>query len=249
MTCLLQPFRKQNRRSRFILKSSRAFTLVELLVVVAILGLLAALLTPAIQKALASGKTGKATGNLRQIGVLLNTYAPENNNCLPALIRWDNQDGTWWQRVVSESAGLTVKPWEPNMDRRLVEAFYDPALTKGAHPYGDFGGNQAIMKDYNPWVPGSEANAKGTSLGAIGPLSKKVIVASAEIPSGVPCKGSWFFQSEWVSQGNAVTDAKPSARHGGKALCLFADGHIEALDTENMSSADRRKYFLLPQDE
>lgn len=217
--------------------------------VVAIIGLLAALAVPVTQKAIASGRTGKATGNLRQIGLLLNTYASENNNHLPALIRWDDQDGTWWQRVISESAGLAVKPWRPNLDPRLVETFYDPILTKGNHPYGDFGGNQAIMKDYNPWVPGSEANAKGTSLGAIGSLSKKIVVASAEIPSGIPCKGSWYFQSDWISQGSAFSGAKPSARHGGKTLCLFADGHIEALDTQNMSSADRKKYFLLPQDE
>jgi prepilin-type processing-associated H-X9-DG protein len=135
------------------------------------------------------------------------------------------------------------------LERRLVDCFYDPALVKGSHPYGDFGGNQAIIKDYNPWVPGSDVNAKGISLGAIGLLSKKVVVASAEIPSGVPCKGSWYFQSEWISQGSSFGGAKPSARHGGKALCLFADGHVEALDTQNMSSADRRKYFLLPQDE
>ncbi|NBS79917.1 prepilin-type N-terminal cleavage/methylation domain-containing protein, partial [bacterium] len=45
-----------------------SFTLVELLVVVAIIGLLAGLLIPVTQKAIASGKTGKATGNLRQIG-------------------------------------------------------------------------------------------------------------------------------------------------------------------------------------
>jgi len=225
-----------------------SFTLVELLVVVAIIGLLAGLLIPVTQKAIASGKTGKATGNLRQIGVLLNSYAAENNNCLPILIRWGNEDNTWWQRVLSESAGLPVKPPQ-GLERRLVDIFYDPALTKGTHPYGDFGGNQAIIRDYNPFVPGGGANERGTSLGAIGPLSKKVTVASAEIPAGVPCKGSWYINSGWVSQGRAFSDAKPSARHGGKALCLFADGHIEALDTENMSSTDRKKYFVLPQDE
>jgi prepilin-type N-terminal cleavage/methylation domain-containing protein/prepilin-type processing-associated H-X9-DG protein len=229
-------------------KEVPSFTLVELLVVVAIIGLLAGLLIPVITKAIASGKTGKATGNLRQIGVLLNTYAPENNNCLPVLIKWNDADGTWWQRVLSESAGLAVKT-PKGLERRLVDIFYDPALTKGTHPYGDFGGNQAIMKDYNPWVLGSEAYTKGTSLSAIGSLSKKIVVASAEIPSGVPCKGTWYFQSEWVSQGNAFNQTKPSARHGGKALCLFADGHIEALDTQNMTSTDRKKYFALPQDE
>ena len=237
------------KRFRVVLGKPSSFTLVELLVVVSIIGLLAALAVPATQKAFASGRTGKATGNLRQIGVLLNTYASENNNFLPPLIRWNDIDGTWWQRVLSDSAGLPVKPWMPNLGKRLVEAFYDPILIKGSHPYGDFGGNQAIIKDYNPWVPGSDVNAKGISLGAIGLLSKKVVVASAEIPSGVPCKGSWIFQSEWISQGSSFSGAKPSARHGGKALCLFADGHVEALDTQNMSSADRRKYFLLPQDE
>ena len=237
------------KRFRVVLGKPSSFTLVELLVVVSIIGLLAALAVPATQKAFASGRTGKATGNLRQIGVLLNTYASENNNFLPPLIRWNDIDGTWWQRVLSDSAGLPVKPEMPNLGKRLVEAFYDPILIKGSHPYGDFGGNQAIIQDYNPWVPGSDVNAKGISLGAIGLLSKKVVVASAEIPSGVPCKGSWYFQSEWISQGSSFGGAKPSARHGGKALCLFADGHVEALDTQNMSSADRRKYFLLPQDE
>ena len=36
---------------------------------------------------------------------------------------------------------------------------------------------------------------------------------------------------------------KPEPRHGGKTLCLFADGHTELLDTDNMTSEERRKYF------
>jgi hypothetical protein len=30
---------------------------------------------------------------------------------------------------------------------------------------------------------------------------------------------------------------------GGNTLCLFADGHTELLDTDNMTSEERRKYF------
>jgi prepilin-type N-terminal cleavage/methylation domain-containing protein/prepilin-type processing-associated H-X9-DG protein len=218
------------------------FSLIELLVVIAIIAILAALAFPLTKRMIEAGHTGKATANLRQIGALLASYAADNNNCLPVLIRWDNMDNTWWQRVVSEHAGFTVKP-PKGLDPRLPDIFYDPAVGKGSHPYGDFGGNQAIMPDYNPWVTGGIGpNARGTSLSSIGPLSKKVIVASAEIPSGVPCKGSWYINKDWITSGGA-TGATPANRHGGKALCLFADGHTEALDTENMSASDRRKYF------
>ena len=218
------------------------FTLIELLVVIAIIAILAAVAFPLASRMLAAGHTGKATANLRQIGALIASYTADNNGRLPVLVGWGNYDETWWQRVVSESAGLPVKPGK-NLERRLVDCFYDPALGKGSHPYGDFGGNQAIMADYNPWDPASAANATGARLASIGAPSKKVLVASAKIPSGVPCKGSWYFQGrQWATAGTA--EAMPDARHGGKALCLFADGHTEALDVANMSAADRRKYFL-----
>jgi len=222
--------------------TARGFTLIELLVVIAIIAILAALAFPLGSRMIAEGHKGKATSNLRQIGALMASYAADNNNCLPVLIRWGNEDATWLQRVLSESAGLPIKPAK-DLERRLADIFYDPALGKDSHPYGDFGGNQAIISDYNPWLPGSNANARGTPLSSIGTPSKKVLMASAKIPSGVPCKGSWYFQGkEWAASGTA--EAMPDARHGGKALCLFVDGHTEALDTTKMSASERRAYFL-----
>jgi prepilin-type N-terminal cleavage/methylation domain-containing protein/prepilin-type processing-associated H-X9-DG protein len=230
--------------SRKTSKSLRAFTLIELFVVLAIIAVLAALIVPAARKALESGQRATCLGNMRGLAAGLLSYTADNNNCLPVLIHWDNYDKTWWQRVLSESAGLPVNDQpRTNLERRLVDCFYDPALGKGTHPYGDFGGNQAIMVDYNPWDPASAANKTGPRLASIGTPSKKVLVASAKIPSGVPCKGSWYFQGrEWAAAGTA--EAMPDARHGGKALCLFADGHTEALDVIKMDSAERRKYFL-----
>ena len=232
-------------RARPAVKGNRrgGFTLIELLVVITIIAILAALAFPLANRMIASGHTGKATGNLRQIGALIASYTADNNNRLPVLVHWDNYDKTWWQRVLSESAGLPVKDPGKDLERRLVDCFYDPALGKGSHPYGDFGGNQAIMADYNPWDPASAGNKTGPRLASIGTPSKKVLVASAKIPSGVPCKGSWYFQGrQWAAAGQA--EAMPDARHGGKALCLFADGHTEALDTVKMLPDERRAYFL-----
>ena len=54
--------------------SRHAFTLVELLVVVAIVGLLLSLLLPAVQAARESGRTTSCKNNLRQIGIGLQAY-------------------------------------------------------------------------------------------------------------------------------------------------------------------------------
>jgi prepilin-type N-terminal cleavage/methylation domain-containing protein/prepilin-type processing-associated H-X9-DG protein len=66
-----------------IFNQSRAFTLVELLVVISIIGLLAGLAVPAVTRGLASAKSGGCLSNLRQIGIATLAYASENQMKLP----------------------------------------------------------------------------------------------------------------------------------------------------------------------
>jgi prepilin-type N-terminal cleavage/methylation domain-containing protein len=81
------------------------FTLVELLVVVAIIALLLAILTPALQGARDVAKSTVCLSGFRQIGMATIMYSDENRNVLPVfcpdvaiwkrLLGLDNTDASW----------------------------------------------------------------------------------------------------------------------------------------------------------
>jgi len=63
----------------------RGFTVTELLVVMAVIALLAALLFPVLKSAGAKAKSAQCLGNLRSLGTALNVYLGEHDMKMPEL--------------------------------------------------------------------------------------------------------------------------------------------------------------------
>lgn len=74
--------------------TAKGFSLIELLVVVSIMGILAALLFPALEKGRIAYERNQCASNLRQIGMAIQAYSSEHEMSLPGPLYTDQQGFT-----------------------------------------------------------------------------------------------------------------------------------------------------------
>ncbi len=68
---------------------SRAFTLIELAVIIAVLALLVVLFLPALRRAQEDGMRAECSGNLKEVGIAFKTWAFERTNGFPMMVSAD----------------------------------------------------------------------------------------------------------------------------------------------------------------
>lgn len=227
-------------------RSAPAFTLIELLVVIAIIALLAAIAFPVAKSSMLSVKSAESVANLKQIGGLVAIYAADNNNRLPHAAVYEDIFGgrlVYFSRSLAEATipGFAYGKTPYTSDRPLPTIFYDPCLEGGSqkqHPMGAFGVNSSIVR--SAWY----SNEQKTSLASISRPSQKVIVCSVS-SEGAQFSGGWGFSGDDFSNQGTSANPCPDPRNTGKAAALFADGHVEKLDVENMDRATRKLLFTL----
>ena len=186
--------------------SSFAFTLVELLVVVAIIGILAALLTPTINTAMQKANQARCVGNLRNIGAAAGAWSANNNNQVlfqqaGDAINVPDFAGNWFDRILD---------FAPNGSTSL---FHCPSDKK----YG-ISGEKSYACSGTFYI---ESERRPVVYPSVLAPSKKILVIDVEVGGGCIIRDVEFYSTEF--------GGKISFRHFGRANALFTDGHVETL--------------------
>ena len=208
-----------------------AFTLIELLLVIAIIAILAALLLPALATVQARGKRVACLDNLKQSALSFQMYTADNDGKLaqnyPLL-----QTGTdsWVlgdMKVTGDSTNKTLIRQGKFFPYASQVALYrcpsDPSRTGNAPRVRSYSMNGWIGSRYMETYPrtnGFRTFVRDSELSVAGPSKLWVIIDEHE----ASIDDAWFLVTMDDSRPFA---SYPATRHEGSYGLNFADGHTE----------------------
>ncbi|HSI07065.1 MAG: DUF1559 domain-containing protein [Rariglobus sp.] len=230
--------RKSTRSSR------RAFTLIELLAVIAIIGVLASLTLVGLGRIRDSARGTKCTSNLRQIGGAFQLYAADNRGVYPAL-RGNatginpNPSGGNWMREISpyvfrdvNSSGQVASTADIKKAGESSNIIHCPSYDLLFPIIGDL-----VATPYQTSGYGMNAALNIPGVGGSMTYDNRYKVASLSYPARTVLVGDSVNYHldvqtpKWTTATNTVEGYYSGAptRHGATANYLFADGHVSAL--------------------
>ena len=232
------------------------FTLVELLVVIAVLAVLVSLLLPVLNKARAQAQTLQCLANLRQIGVGFTAYAMSYDGYIvPAKgagdgRAWDNNRGfRLAMGFTPEQAKSTAAIYSQNSVCPISKNRMTGAGNPFTSMFASYGmNNEHTRRSQDPWT--DEPIIKLVRVKA---RQRKVLVTES-LDRWVDITGTNVYMNEY-NPGDTDSNRWTSVayRHGRsedkkqqRINILFCDGHVENVSRAEGSDSTKYRWWTNP---
>jgi prepilin-type processing-associated H-X9-DG protein len=209
-----------------MLKHRNGFTLLELAAIVATIGVLAAILLPALARARETARRSSCMNNLAQIGMALQMYAAENDNQLPWSGGKDNADALiqLWPQYALEPTVLVC----PSDSQHNPSHMKYPKVDNEGRPVGtpDKSKEGQFLLDNSQIGEPNSVRASYDYLGAYTLAPIALPAAPRQLPH-LPLM--WDLYATEQDQGDRRRNVYTFNHIPGGSNVLFADGGVEFL--------------------